>query len=140
MRKAKGRKFYVVLGLVVAAAFGIVLYLNLRPDNGYRSAIHRDAKAVMVVDFTQTAQNLGFTVKDLMLHYNKMSNTGVDFTKPLYGFVAQNGNMGLVASVTNAEQLDENLKTEPYVVNNVWQDIRIDTCNVAIKDDVLITK
>ena len=109
MRKAKGRKFYVVLGLVVAAAFGIVLYLNLRPDNGYRSAIPRDAKAVMVLDFTQTAQNLGFTVKDLMLHYNKMSNTGVDFTKPLYGFVAQNGNMGLVASVANAEQLDENL-------------------------------
>ena len=103
MRKAKGRKFYVVLGLVLAAAFGIVLYLNLRPDNGYRSAIPRDAKAVMVLDFTQTAQNLGFTVKDLMLHYNKMSNTGVDFTKPLYGFVAQNGNMGLVASVANAE-------------------------------------
>ena len=38
------------------------------------------------------------------------------------------------------EQLDEYLKTEPYVVNNVWQDIRIDTCNVAIKDDVLISK
>ncbi len=109
MRKVKGRKFYVVLALVVVAAFGIVLYLNLRPDNGYRSAIPRDAKAVMVLDFTQTAQNLGFTVKDLMLHYDKMSNTGVDFGKPLYGFVAQNGNMGLVASIANPEQLDENL-------------------------------
>jgi hypothetical protein len=109
MRKVKGRKFYVVLGLVLIAAFGIVLYLNLRPDNGYRSAIPRDAKAVMVIDFAQTAQNLGFTVKDLMLHYDKMSSAGLDFSKPLYGFVAQNGNMGLVASVVNADQLDENL-------------------------------
>lgn len=109
MRKVKGRKFYVVLGLVVAAAFGIVLYLNLRPDNGYRSAIPRDAKAVMVVDFTQTAQNLGFTIKDLMMHYDKMSSIGVDFAKPIYGFVARNGNIGLVASVANADLLDENL-------------------------------
>ena len=46
----------------------------------------------------------------------------------------------LVVSFDTREQLDEYLKTEPYVVNNVWQDIRIDTCNVAIKDDVLITK
>ena len=45
----------------------------------------------------------------------------------------------LVVSFDTREQLDEYLKTEPYVVNNVWQDIRIDTCNVAIKDDVLIT-
>ena len=46
----------------------------------------------------------------------------------------------LVVSFDTREQLDEYLKTEPYVVNNVWQDIRIDTCNVAIKDDVLISK
>lgn len=111
MRKVKGRKFYVVLGLVIVAALGMVLYLNLRPDNGYRSAIPRDAKAVMVLDFTQTAQNLGFTVKDLLLHYDKMSNVGVDFTKPLYGFVDQNGFMGLVASISNADQLDENLRS-----------------------------
>ena len=111
MRKVKGKKFYVVLGLVAVAALVIVLYLNLRPDNGYRSAIPRDAKAVMVVDFTQTAQNLGFTVKDLMLHYDKMSNAGVDFAKPFYGFVAQDGTMGLVAPVSNADQLDENLRS-----------------------------
>ncbi len=111
MRKVKGKKFYVVLVLVAVAALVIVLYLNLRPDNGYRSAIPRDAKAVMVVDFTQTAQNLGFTVKDLMLHYDKMSNAGVDFAKPFYGFVAQDGTMGLVAPVSNADQLDENLRS-----------------------------
>lgn len=99
----------MVLGLVIVAALGVVLYLNLRPDNGYRSAIPRDAKAVMVLDFTETAQSLGFTVKDLMLHYDKMSNVGVDFAKPFYGFVDQNGLMGMVASVTNDEQLDENL-------------------------------
>jgi len=46
----------------------------------------------------------------------------------------------LVVSFDTREQLDEYLKTEPYVVNNVWQDIRIDTCNVAIKDNVLISK
>ena len=46
----------------------------------------------------------------------------------------------LVVSFDSREQLDNYLKTEPYVVNNVWQDIRIDTCNVAIKDDVLISK
>ena len=46
----------------------------------------------------------------------------------------------LVVSFDTREQLDEYLRTEPYVVNNVWQDIRIDTCNVAIKDDELISK
>ena len=46
----------------------------------------------------------------------------------------------LVVSFDTREQLDEYLKTEPYVVNNVWQDIHIDTCNVAIKDNVLISK
>lgn len=46
----------------------------------------------------------------------------------------------LVVSFDTREQLDEYLKTEPYVVNNVWQDIRIDTCNVAIRDNVLISK
>ncbi len=46
----------------------------------------------------------------------------------------------LVVSFDTREQLDAYLKTEPYVVNNVWQDIRIDTCNVAIKDGELISK
>ncbi len=46
----------------------------------------------------------------------------------------------LMVSFDTREQLDDYLKTEPYVVNNVWQDIRIDTCNVAIKDDELISK
>ena len=39
----------------------------------------------------------------------------------------------LVMDFGTRKDLDEYLETEPYVIGNVWQDIKIETCNVVIR-------
>jgi len=39
----------------------------------------------------------------------------------------------LVMDFETRKDLDEYLETEPYVIGNVWQDIKIETCNVVIR-------
>ena len=46
----------------------------------------------------------------------------------------------LVMEFASRELLDEYLATEPYITAGVWQDIRIEPCNLVIKDDVLVGK
>ena len=38
----------------------------------------------------------------------------------------------LIMDYDTREGLDKYLETEPYVTGNVWQDIKIETCNVVI--------
>ena len=63
--------------------------------------------------------------------------------------VTENGHVICAGGITNSEgrlkgsflvmefdaraDLDEYLKTEPYVTENVWQNITIETCNVVIR-------
>lgn len=44
----------------------------------------------------------------------------------------------LVMDWENRAAVDEYLKTEPYVVNNVWQEITVETVAVSIQDDELV--
>ena len=41
----------------------------------------------------------------------------------------------LVMDFETREMLDDYLKTEPYVLNNVWQDIKVEICNTVIIND-----
>lgn len=111
-------KFYVLLACVLLVAVGIAFYLRIRPDNGYRSAIPRDAKAVMVFDLSNVAEDLGFSVKDILLHYDKISRMGVDLSHPIYGFISKEGFTGLLAPLSDADKVDKLLQemgfdTEP---------------------------
>ncbi len=38
----------------------------------------------------------------------------------------------MIMDFDSRQQLDEYLKTEPYMTNNVWQQVTIETCNVVI--------
>lgn len=38
----------------------------------------------------------------------------------------------LVMEFDSRAELDEYLESEPYVTDNVWQEIRVETCNVVI--------
>ncbi|MSS13995.1 YciI family protein [Porcincola intestinalis] len=38
----------------------------------------------------------------------------------------------LVMDFGTRAKLDEYMESEPYVTENVWQDIRIETCNVVV--------
>ena len=51
------------------------------------------------------------------------------------GITDGNGNLKgsiLVMKFDSRELLDEYLRTEPYVTENVWQEIRVETCNVVV--------
>ena len=40
-----------------------------------------------------------------------------------------------ISSMTNMkEKLDDYLETEPYMKSNIWQDVRVETCNVVIRN------
>ena len=41
----------------------------------------------------------------------------------------------LVMDFENREKLDEYLETEPYVVNGVWQEVKVENVKVAIFND-----
>lgn len=41
----------------------------------------------------------------------------------------------LVMEFASRELLDNYLKTEPYVIHGVWQDITVESCNVLIQND-----
>ena len=44
----------------------------------------------------------------------------------------------LIMEFRDREALDDYLAHEPYVTEHVWQDIRVEPCNVVIKDDEMV--
>lgn len=51
------------------------------------------------------------------------------------GLTNEEGNLKgsfMIMDFDSRQQLDEYLKTEPYMTNNVWQQVTIETCNVVI--------
>ena len=46
----------------------------------------------------------------------------------------------LVMEFDSREKLDAYLKSEPYITGNVWQDIKIESCNVVIMNDEVVGK
>ena len=46
----------------------------------------------------------------------------------------------LVMEFESREKLDEYLANEPYVINNVWQDITVENMNVVIVNDEMVGK
>lgn len=46
----------------------------------------------------------------------------------------------LIMEFDTKEMFDEYLANEPYVINKVWQDIKVDTCNVVIMNDEMVGK
>ena len=46
----------------------------------------------------------------------------------------------LILDFDSRQKLDEYLANEPYVIEKVWQDIRVETCNVVIMNDEKVGK
>lgn len=56
------------------------------------------------------------------------------------GILNEEGNLKgsfLVFDFENRQMLDDYLANEPYVINKVWEDIRIEVCNTVIVNDEL---
>ena len=43
-----------------------------------------------------------------------------------------------VMEFDSREKLDAYLKSEPYITGNVWQDVKIESCNVVIMNDEVV--
>lgn len=46
----------------------------------------------------------------------------------------------LVMEFETKEMFDDYLANEPYVIHNVWQEIKVETCNVVIMNDEMVGK
>lgn len=46
----------------------------------------------------------------------------------------------LVMEFATQEMFDDYLKNEPYVIHKVWQEIKVETCNVVIMNDEMVGK
>lgn len=71
----------------------------------------------------------------------KVKETG--HVKSAGGILDDNGKMigsFLVMEFESREKLDAYLETEPYITGNVWQDIKIEPCNVVIMNDEIVGK
>lgn len=71
----------------------------------------------------------------------KVKETG--HVKSAGGILDNNGKMigsFLVMEFESREKLDDYLETEPYITGNVWQDIKIEPCNVVIMNDEIVGK
>lgn len=59
------------------------------------------------------------------------------------GILDDNGKMigsFLVLEFDSRDKLDAYLETEPYISENVWQDVKVEPCNVVIMNDEVVGK
>ncbi|MBQ0000427.1 MAG: hypothetical protein KBT01_02660 [Clostridiales bacterium] len=59
------------------------------------------------------------------------------------GITSEEGKMigsFLIMDFESREKLDEYLKNEPYVLHNVWQNIKVEHCNPVIVDNAIAGK
>lgn len=113
--------FLIILSLVLGG------YFYFRHDYGYRSAIPSDAQAIMEVDLSGLARDCGFTLTDLVSHYDKLDGTGLDFSVPVYGFLTRTGNFAMLVALKDGDDFDETLEQYGFETENqrgmVWSNV-----------------
>lgn len=87
--------------LWLGAAF--VMLLSSCSENEYTDVIPRGSTALMSIDLQQT----GSDVLQSLFGLSDTQDCGIDLTARLYLFESPDGNMGLVAKVTDADKLEE---------------------------------
>ena len=87
--------------LLLGAAF--MMLLSSCSENEYTDVIPRGSTALMSIDLQQT----GTDVLQSLFGLSDTQNCGIDLTAKLYLFESPDGNMGMVAKVTDADKLEE---------------------------------
>lgn len=87
--------------LWLGAAF--VMLLSSCSENEYTDVIPRGSTALMSIDLQQT----GSDVLQSLFGLSDTQDCGIDLSAKLYLFESPDGNMGIVAKVTDADKLEE---------------------------------
>ena len=87
--------------LLIGAAF--VMLLSSCSEKEYTDVIPRGSTALMSIDLQQT----GTDVLQSLLGLSDTQDCGIDLSAKLYLFESPDGNMGIVAKVTDADKLEE---------------------------------
>jgi hypothetical protein len=87
--------------LLIGAAF--VMLLSSCSEKEYTDVIPRGSTALMSIDLQQT----GSDVLQSLFGLSDTQDCGIDLTARLYLFESPDGNMGIVAKVTDADKLEE---------------------------------
>jgi len=97
------------IGLVLFAIALMLFFLLSRPSGSYLNVLPRDAKAVLRLDLSSLTKELGLSDKEVeqLLEKWEIDDTGADLTSPSYGFVSNNGFLGMVIPVDKSSQLED---------------------------------
>ncbi len=101
--------FILVIVLLIVAAIALYLFRTNRPDDAYQSALPAQTKALASFDALSLASQIGLDEKDLAryLKWFGPDGLGVDLTRPIYGFVSQDGYLGLLAPLSDSGDIEE---------------------------------
>lgn len=109
-------KKYILYSIpVIIAAIVAGFFIFGRSNDAYVSMLPKNATALAHFDVKELVDDADLTATEL---YQLMTNTndnpqtaplGIDFQRPIYGFVSETGNLGLAAAVSDIDDLQDRL-------------------------------
>lgn len=95
-----------VIALAVAAA---VAFLAFRKKDSCLNVIPEDARAVMVLDPSELATELGVDIVDILGSEgcHRIGDSGISLTQPCYGFISSDGYLCGVFALSSASTLQD---------------------------------
>lgn len=111
MMTTKTKALLISLAVAIVAAVG-AYFLFRGSSSAYLNALPKDAQALARLDVNAIFDKAKLTDEEkaqlfqrLAFSDEKDASTGLDLSKSLYGFAAQDGNFGLLAAVADADNL-----------------------------------
>ncbi len=110
------KKLLLAIGLLMLVLLLLLFFLLTRPSGSYLNVLPRDAKAVLRLDLSSLTQELGLSDGEVKQLFEKweIEDAGTDLTSPSYGFVSNNGFLGLVIPVNKASRLEDFFEKKGY--------------------------
>ena len=94
---------YGSLAVILLLTAGLA-WLLLRNDEGYTKALPQNPKALVSINLLDMATDAGMNLLDL-IEDKAGDDSGISFAAPVYGFVTEDNNLGLLAKVSDADDL-----------------------------------
>ncbi len=101
----KTKAALIALPLIAAIGLGAYYFVS-RSQTAYLNALPSDLKALARFDLLTFADEADLEISDFVdfvrhARSSEKSETGIDFSRPLYAFAAESGNFGMVAAIAD---------------------------------------
>lgn len=103
------KRLITIVVLLLAVVIGGYCYLRVKKDV-CKNVIPADAKAVLAIDTKQFLKAIDFSLSDivkLLKSDDKKKDPGIDFLRPIYGFVSNEGYLCCVLPLSDAKDLEK---------------------------------